>query len=69
MKSFLRFIVQLLLGLGLFIIGTTYSDLMIEWGAGWFTLYWLMYVIVNAASLFYIGPPPLYIKFAGRDKR
>jgi hypothetical protein len=69
MKTFIRFIVQLFLGLGLFIIGVNYSEEMMSWGAAWLLLYWLLFVVVNLASLFFIGPPPLYGRFVGRDRR
>lgn len=69
MKTFIRFIVQLFLGLGLFIIGVNYSETMMSYGTAWLMLYWLFFVIVNVTSLLYFGPPPLYQRFVGRDRR
>lgn len=69
MKTFIRFFVQLFLGLGLFVIGVTNAEVMMNWGVVWMMLYWLLFVIVNLASLFFIGPPPLYGRFVGRDRR
>lgn len=69
MKTFIRFFVQLFLGLGLFVIGVTNAEALMNWGVVWMMLYWLFFVIVNLASLFFIGPPPLYGRFVGRDRR